>query len=306
MGAGLIIGKQILIMFIILMLGVICNLRGLITKDGTKSLSIVELNIVNPVLIFMSYQTDYEPALMKGLMWAFLLAAISFAAAIPFSMIFVPKKSRYSVIQRFSVVYSNCGFMGIPLIMNIYGSNGVLYLTAYITLFNLLVWTHGYMMMKGKRDFSTLVKALLSPSVIATVLGFIFYITQIRLPEIPYKAMDYISAMNTPLAMLIAGATVAQTNILKAFKGIEIYRVCAGKLLIVPALTFALVRFTPAPDIVKMVITIAAACPVATTGTMFAITMDRHPQKCSEFFAVTTVLSGLTLPLVTMLCEKLL
>ena len=306
MGAGLIIGKQILIMFIILMLGVICNLRGLITKDGTKSLSIVELNIVNPVLIFMSYQTDYEPALMKGLLWAFLLAAISFAAAIPFSMIFVPKKSRYSVIQRFSVVYSNCGFMGIPLIMNIYGSNGVLYLTAYITLFNLLVWTHGYMMMKGKRDFSTLVKALLSPSVIATVLGFIFYITQIRLPEIPYKAMDYISAMNTPLAMLIAGATVAQTNILKAFKGIEIYRVCAGKLLIVPALTFDLVRFTPAPDIVKMVITIAAACPVATTGTMFAITMDRHPQKCSEFFAVTTVLSGLTLPLVTMLCEKLL
>lgn len=306
MGAGLIIGKQILIMFIILMLGVICNLRGLITKDGTKSLSIVELNIVNPVLIFMSYQTDYEPALMKGLLWAFLLAAVSFAAAIPFSMIFVPKKSRYSVIQRFSVVYSNCGFMGIPLIINIYGSNGVLYLTAYITLFNLLVWTHGYMMMKGKRDFSTLVKALLSPSVIATVLGFIFYITQIRLPEIPYKAMDYISAMNTPLAMLIAGATVAQTNILKAFKGIEIYRVCAGKLLIVPALTFALVRFTPAPDIVKMVITIAAACPVATTGTMFAITMDRHPQKCSEFFAVTTVLSGLTLPLVTMLCEKLL
>ena len=306
MGAGLIIGKQILIMFIILVLGVICNLRGLITKDGTKSLSIVELNIVNPVLIFMSYQTDYEPALMKGLLWAFALSAISFAAAIPFSMIFVPKKSRYSVIQRFSVVYSNCGFMGIPLINNIYGSNGVLYLTAYITLFNLLVWTHGYMMMKGKRDFSTLIKALLSPSVIATVLGFIFYIASLRLPEIPYKAMDYISAMNTPLAMLIAGATVAQTNILKAFKGIEIYRVCAGKLFIVPALTFALVWLTPAPDIVKMVVTIAAACPVATTGTMFAITMDRHPQKCSEFFAVTTVLSGLTLPLVTMVCDKLL
>ena len=306
MGAGLIIGKQILIMFIILVLGDICNLRGLITKDGTKSLSIVELNIVNPVLIFMSYQTDYEPALMKGLLWAFALSAISFAAAIPFSMIFVPKKSRYSVIQRFSVVYSNCGFMGIPLINNIYGSNGVLYLTAYITLFNLLVWTHGYMMMKGKRDFSTLIKALLSPSVIATVLGFIFYITNLRLPEIPYKAMDYISAMNTPLAMLIAGATVAQTNILKAFKGIEIYRVCAGKLIIVPALTFALVWLTPAPDIVKMVVTIAAACPVATTGTMFAITMDRHPQKCSEFFAVTTVLSGLTLPLVTMVCDKLL
>lgn len=306
MGAGLVIGKQILIMFIILALGVVCNLKGVITKDGTKSLSVVELNIVNPVLIFMSYQTDYEPALLKGLMWAFALSAISFAAAIPLATVMVPKKSRYSVIQRFSIIYSNCGFMGIPLIMNIYGKSGVLYLTAYITLFNLLVWTHGYIMMKGQRDFSTLVKALLSPSVIATVLGFVFYITNIRLPQIPYKAMDYISSMNTPLAMLIAGATVAQTNILKAFKGIEIYRVCVGKLIIVPAVTFALVWLTPTPDVVKMVVTIAAGCPVATTGTMFAITMDRHPQKCSEFFAVTTVLSGLTLPLVTMVCDKLL
>ena len=85
MGAGLIIGKQIIIMFIILALGVVCNLKGLITKDGTKTLSVIELNIVNPVLIFMSYQTDYEPALLKGLMWAFLLSAISFAAAIPLS-----------------------------------------------------------------------------------------------------------------------------------------------------------------------------------------------------------------------------
>ena len=306
MGAGLVIGKQILIMFIILALGAVCNLRGVITRDGTKSLSVVELNIVNPVLIFMSYQTDYEPALLKGLMWAFALSAISFAAAIPLARLMVPQKSQYSVIQRFSIIYSNCGFMGIPLIMNIYGKSGVLYLTAYITLFNLLVWTHGYIMMKGQRDFSTLIKALLSPSVIATVLGFVFYITNIRLPQIPYKAMDYISSMNTPLAMLIAGATVAQTNILKAFKGAAIYRVCAGKLIIVPAVTFALVWLTPAPDVVKMVVTIAAGCPVATTGTMFAITMDRHPQKCSEFFAVTTVLSGLTLPLVTMVCDALL
>ena len=293
-------------MFTILLIGLGCSMKGLITKEGTKQLSTVALHIVNPLLIFMSYQSDYSSKLLKGLLWSFLLSGCSFAIMILLATFIIRKKRPDYSLERFSAVYSNCGFMGIPLIMNIYGSNGVLYLTAYITLFNLLVWTHGYMMMKGKRDFSTLVKALLSPSVIATVLGFIFYITQIRLPEIPYKAMDYISAMNTPLAMLIAGATVAQTNILKAFKGIEIYRVCAGKLLIVPALTFALVRFTPAPDIVKMVITIAAACPVATTGTMFAITMDRHPQKCSEFFAVTTVLSGLTLPLVTMLCEKLL
>lgn len=307
MGAGAVIGKQIIIMFIILLLGAVCHLRGLITKEGTKSLSIVELNIVNPVLIFMSYQTDYQPALMKGLLWAFLLSAISFALAIALSYVLVRKSERYCVIQRFSVIYSNCGFMGIPLISNIYGSEGVLYLTAYVTLFNLLVWTHGYMMMKGQRDFSSLVKALRSPSVIAVFAGFLFYVFKVHLPEIPYKSLEYISSINTPMAMLIAGATVAQTNIFKALtKSIQIYKVCMVKLLIVPLVTLGVIMLMPAPSMVKMVVTIAAGCPVATTGTMFAITMDRHPQKCSEFFAVTTVLSGLTLPLVTALGDNLL
>ena len=228
MNAGQVIGTQILIMFIILMLGVVCNLRGIITKDGTKSLSAVELNIVNPILIFMSYQSEYRSELMTGLMWSFILSLVSFALAITLAMVFVPKKSDYSVVQRFSVIYSNCGFMGIPLVKNIYGDEGVLYLTAYVTIFNLLVWTHGYILMKGERDFSSLKKALFSPSVIATIVGFVFYYTNIRLPEVPARSMQLISDMNTPLAMLIAGATVAQTSILKAFRSAAMYRVCIG------------------------------------------------------------------------------
>ena len=305
MNAGQVIGTQILIMFIILMLGVVCNLRGIITKDGTKSLSAVELNIVNPILIFMSYQSEYRSELMTGLMWSFILSLVSFALAITLAMVFVPKKSDYSVVQRFSVIYSNCGFMGIPLVKNIYGDEGVLYLTAYVTIFNLLVWTHGYILMKGERDFSSLKKALFSPSVIATIVGFVFYYTNIRLPEVPARSMQLISDMNTPLAMLIAGATVAQTSILKAFRSAAMYRVCIGKLIIVPAVTFAALSVFNAPAMVKMVVTIAAGCPVATTGTMFAISMDRFPEKSSEFFAATTVLSGLTLPLVTYICDKL-
>jgi predicted permease len=54
---------------------------------------------------------------------------------------------------------------------------------------------------------------------------------------------------------------------------------------------------------VQMGVLIASACPVATTGTMFAIQYDKNPERCSEFFAVTTLLSGLTLPVVTMLGE---
>jgi len=296
---GLLIGRQILIMFIILVIGAFCYLKGLITKEGTKQLSAVELQLVNPLLIFMSYQKEYNAKLLNGLLWSFVLSAVSFTVTILLSYVFIGKNREDKDIERFAAVYSNCGFIGIPLINGIYGTDGVLYLTAYVTFFNLLVWTHGYMTMKGERDFSSFLKALRSPSVIAVFIGLICYLTNIRLPDVPKTAMQYVSDMNTPLAMLIAGATAAQTNILKALKKPAVYLVSSMKLLVFPACAFAVCRFLGAPQIVLMTVTIAAACPVATTGTMFAIRMDKKPELCSEFFTITTLLSALTLPLIT-------
>ena len=296
---GLLIGRQILIMFIILVIGAFCYLKGLITKEGTKQLSAVELQLVNPLLIFMSYQKEYNAKLLNGLLWSFVLSAVSFTVMILLSYVFIGKNREDKDIERFATVYSNCGFIGIPLINGIYGTDGVLYLTAYVTFFNLLVWTHGYMTMKGERDFSSFLKALRSPSVIAVFIGLICYLTNIRLPDVPKTAMQYVSDMNTPLAMLIAGATAAQTNILKALKKPAVYLVSSMKLLVFPACAFAVCRFLGAPQIVLMTVTIAAACPVATTGTMFAIRMDKKPELCSEFFTITTLLSALTLPLIT-------
>ena len=281
-------------------------MKGLITKEGNKQLSKVALYIVNPMLIFMSYQDcEYSSTLLKGLLWSFLLSGISFGVMILLSTLIISQKRPEHSLERFSVVYSNCGFIGMPLIRGIYGDEGVLYLTAYITLFNILVWTHGYMTMKESRDFKSFVKAATSPSVIAVFVGLLSYLTQKHLPDILHSSLKYISEMNTPLAMLIAGSAAAQTNVLKALKNKALYMVSVYKLLALPLVAFLLVHFLPAPHMVKMVVLIASACPVATTGTMFAIQFDKNPERCSEFFAVTTLLSGITLPIVTMLGEML-
>ena len=292
-------------MFLIMLLGGFCGFKGIISKDGLKQLSTIELHIVNPLLIFMSYQTDLNSKLLKGLGWAFALSAISFAATITFATLVIPRKRPDFDIERFSSIYSNCGFIGIPLINGIYGQEGVFYLTAYITLFNLLVWTHGYVTMKGERDLSAVLNALKNPSVIAVVIGLTCYLTNLRLPSVPAASLDIVTSMNTPLAMLIAGATASQTNFLKAMKNSGIYLVSGMKLIAVPALCYGLMRLTHAPELVVMTLTIASGCPVATTGTMFAVLFDKKPERCSQFFAVTTVLSGLTLPLLTTVCVKL-
>ena len=299
----MVILRQIVIMFIILLIGFGCSMKGLITKEGNKQLSAVALHIVNPLLIFMSYQSDYSSKLLRGLLWSFLLSGLSFAVTIGLSTLLIKKKRPEHDLERFSAVYSNCGFIGIPLIRGIYGAEGVLYLTAYITLFNILIWTHGLMTMKGSKDMKSFLNSLKAPSVVAVFIGLIFYLLQIRLPDFLHTSLQYVSDMNTPLAMLIAGSAAAQTNVVKALKNNGLYIVAALKLVALPLAAMALLHFIPAPHMVQMVVLIASACPVATTGTMFAIQYDKNPERCSEFFAVTTLLSGLTLPVVTMLGE---
>ncbi len=296
-----IIGMRVIIMAIILIIGAIAYKTKVVSKEGTKQLSAVELNIVNPLLIFMSYQTDYDPARLKGLMWTFLLSIISFAITIALAMLIKRKGAENYSVERFSCIYSNCGFMGIPLISALFGSNGVLYLTAYITVFNLLVFTHGYMLMKEQTDFSAFKSALRSPTIIATIIGLILYVTNIRIPSVSGEAFQFVADMNTPLAMLIAGATAAQSNLIKALGDRKILTTAFCKLILLPAIVVGVMKLMPAaiPNMPKIIVCIACACPAATTGTMFALLFDKNAKRCSEIFALTTILSLITLPVIT-------
>ena len=298
---GILIGQRIIIMFSILLIGALAYKKGLITKTGTKQLSDVELKLVNPILIFMSYQKDYDSKMTQNLIWAFVLSVISFVIAIALSYLLVGKKNKDYVIERFAMVYSNCGFLGIPLINGIFGSEGVLYLTGYVTVFNLLVWTHGLMSMKEQIDFSSAVKALKSGAVIAVFIGLPCYLLQLRVPSVAAQALQYVADMNTPLAMLIAGATTAQTNVLNILKKPRNYLVCFYKLLLVPLAVFAVIRWFNLPTIVVATVTIATACPLATTCIMFALSLDKNAEKGSEIFSMPTLLSALTLPVVTII-----
>ena len=302
-----IIGMRVLIMSIILVIGAIAYKTKVISKEGTKQLSAVELKLVNPMLIFMSYQQDFNSELLKGLLWSFLLSAGSFAVMIPLSMFLKRKGKENWSVERFSCIYSNCGFMGIPLIRGLYGDEGVLYLTAYITVFNLLVFTHGYMMMKEDTDLSAFVKALKSPTIISVIVGVICYVTKLRLTGIPAvggviaEALQFVADMNTPLAMIIAGATAAQSDLLRSLKDLGTMTTAFYKLILVPAAVVLLMSLVPhaIPLMPRLTVCIACACPAATTGTMFALLFDKNAKHCSEIFAITTVLSMLTLPLVS-------
>ena len=298
--------NQAVIMLILICLGILCYKIGIISESGSKELSRLALLVINPIVIFMAYQKKLEARLLKGFAAALLLGVISFFIAAIISYTAVrKKKNRETDKERFSCVYSNCSFMGIPLIQALLGSEGVFYLTAYLTAFNILVWTHGVIMMSGQKSMKNIVNALTSSSVIAICLGFIFFMTGLRLPGFLGNTLDLVGSMNTPVAMIVAGATIARTNILKALKNPRIYYITFLTLILIPAVVAMVFSFIPADKTVELSVLIAVSAPAATMCTMFSLRYDRNSLYASEIFAVTTLASVITMPAIVSLYQKL-
>jgi predicted permease len=298
--------RQTVIMLMLIAVGVLCNKTKLISESSNRDLSKFVLQVVNPAVIFMSYQTDYRPELARDLLFAFALSGVSFAVTLALAYIFVRKREdRETEIERFSAVYSNCGFMGIPLADALFGMEGVFYLTAFITVFNLLAWTHGIILISGEHSVKQVVKVFYSPTIISIALGLICFFLQIRLPDVPARAVGYIKELNTPLAMVVSGVSIANTNIPKLLRNVRVYLICALRLLVLPAAVVLSTAFLPVNEKVLVTVAVASAAPPAAMCTLQSIRYGRNALYASEIFAAGTVLSVATLPLIVRLTECL-
>lgn len=298
---------QIVIMFIMILIGIICYKTKVISGEANKTLSNIVLMLINPMVIFTSYQIDFDMKLFKGLLISIVLAILGFAITIVISYILIRKTNKSDfTIERFCCIYSNCGFIGIPLVNGMFGKEGVFYLTAYVTIFNIILWTQGVIMMTGEKNFKELSKALISPAIISIVLGLLFFILRIHLPNPILDAFNYIASMNTPFAMLVAGVSIAQTNILKSLKKLRTYWICIIKLLIVPIILLLLLTPFNISKTILLTFILATACPTGASATLFALKYNKDSIYASELFALTTIFSIVTIPLVVTVAESIL
>ena len=134
-----IILEKLLIMMVMGLIGFICGKTKLIDGDTNKKLSNLSLLIINPLLIFVSYQTPYSSDIAAGLGIVFLLSLLSFGIQLGAALLFVKKKNNPHIgVERMSLAFSNNGYIGIPLVQGVFGAQGVIYMTVFVTVFNIV------------------------------------------------------------------------------------------------------------------------------------------------------------------------
>jgi predicted permease len=300
-----VLGK-VFILFLMIAVGYICAKWNLVSENGAKEMSSVLFYVVTPCLIVSSLQSAIGEVSLLNLAVSGVLSAVSFGIFIAISfLLFRGEGPERRNLLRFASVYSNCGFIGLPLVQGLIGEKGVAYASVYIAVFNLFVWTHGLAMMGGGKGKGRWKKLVLNPGIIGLAFGISLYTFSVRLPGIFLEPISFFSSLNTPLAMIVIGVYIARVPFRSMFGDRCLYRLSVYRLLLLPAVCFAIFLLFHVDRTVFLSMLILNAAPAGANTVMFAAQFGGDTKLASRAVAVTTLFSMLTLPVFPVLANLL-
>lgn len=298
--------NQILVLFIIILLGFILKKMNIIDELLIKKLSALLLKITMPALIISSMQLkQVDQAILKECMFIFVFSGFIYSISILFA-IFLTKVTKCNKadegVYRFMLVFANVGFMGFPVLTAILGKESLFYGAIFNLPFNFLVYTIGIYFLKKKSENKNDLtwKIFVNPGVVAVLIGLILFIFNIKLPFALNQAVIMIGDLTVPLSMLIIGGVLTNIHLKEVLSNWRIYLFSLLRLIAFPLMVLCIVRLFTSNEYIIGTAFILTAMPMATNGVILAEQYEGNARLASEAIFVSTLLSIVTIPVIAL------
>lgn len=289
---------------IIVALGFLLGRRGKISEHTNRDLANLLLTVFMPAALFSAFPDTYNDAALEVFASGLLAGVIVMLALIMVSKAIFNKKwlrgdMRYEA--QFAMIFNNATFLGYPIVVNTFGSSGVIAYCGFIVAFNVALFSYGEWLFERKINKKLIKGVLLNPNIIGVLLGMLVFLAEIRLPEFIDSAVEFVGAATTPVSLICVGYMLSKANLRTLVKKWRVAVVALIQLVVGPLLTFVLLRLLHFSDEVVQVCTLIQALPTATSLGLFATKYGKDEVNASELVAMSTVLSVVTLPVMVTL-----
>lgn len=307
---------KIVSLIIVVLAGFVLVRTGLLKKEDSLPLSKIAVYLLSPCVIISSFSVEMNTTVAKNLFLCFLYAILA-----NFLFLFLGtllRKVLYlNVVEEMSLEYTNCGNFVLPIVASVLGAEYLLYVSAYITVYNLLLWTHGLYLFQGKsvtgrESAYSFVKGILNPNLLAILFGLFLFITKLSLPTPIALAISDLGKMIGPFTMLITGIVLGGMPIKKLSSYKKIYLIAFLRLLAFPFFYLLLMKlcsmmfgFLNNPTLF-LVTFLSAAAPTAANVTQLAILFRKEEEYASCINVFTTLLTVISIPVMVLISEKIL
>ncbi|HHV41834.1 MAG TPA: hypothetical protein GXX72_03175 [Clostridiaceae bacterium] len=304
--------EPVAILLIIIAVGFILQRLKLLTRAGAREMTMLLMKVILPCVIINSFQIPYKPQIANNMLIAFFsaVAAMTLSAFVSFFVFSTTEPDDKKISLVYATLFSNAGFFSLPVLESIAGAEGVVYGSMFLLVFNIFTWTVGIWLMEYKRnrDLSLLAQVkrlIINPGIVGIVVALILFFTRWSLPGVLGLTVKGISALNTPLAMIVVGFQIGD-NIDHAFK-IDAKVVLSGLLrnVVLPLLTLIWIVLLIEDEILAVAALVPAAAPTAANAVIFAYAYERDIPTATQCMVFSTLLSLLTLPALIWLARQL-
>lgn len=227
---------------------------------------------------------------------------VSFALAFTVPRFVADSDLEEGGVMRFMLVFSNLGFMGIPVAGAVFGPESIFYVSIFNLTFSILLFSVGVLMLRPDMGKYLDPKLFLNTGLIASVAGLILFVLQVHIPSPFADVFTLLGSTTTPpLAMVVVGALLATLPIEGIFTDKKIWAITLLRLCVIPIAVFLVLRpFVEGPFLLGVPV-LLAAMPVAANAVMLAEEYHVDSTLASKGVFLTTILSLVTLPLITLL-----
>lgn len=288
-------------------IGLFAGRAGIVKGDFDKQLTSLVMKICLPCMIVKSMMGAFSWDELKNcgrlVVIALILWAITFALG---QLVYrLMGKTASARIMRFSMVYTNFTFVGIPVIEALYGDLGVFYFVVFLVPYRMIYYSSAEPMLsppglvRAKRSLGAKLKGWFSPPVVAVFVGLILYLTQIKLPAPVTGVINSLGSCASPLGMLLCGLSLSKYEFKKLLRP-KYFFVPLVRNLLLPALILGLCLLVRLDAVLAQVAVVFTALPTASLLAAFTIQYD--PEQESQFEAAAAVLlstffAAFTIPL---------
>lgn len=300
--------NQVIVLFSLIIIGYIIKKLKLVNESMKDDISSLVINITLPAFILSSMTSNFSREILSN---SIKLVAISFSMyifAIIIGWIFakiIKLKKDEENIYRYIIAFSNCGFMGYPIVNAVLGKQGVFYAAIFNLGFTTFVWTYGVYLIRinqetNQQKMSIKEKFLsaINPALVAVILGFSFFLVGIKLPYVISETLSMIGGVTTPLSMMLIGFILSEIHLKDIINGWRIYLLSLMRLIIMPSLVYLILSYFNFDGYLLQIPVLIAAMPAAANTAIISSRYNGNYQLASKGIFITTLLSIITIPII--------
>lgn len=290
-----------MILLVYLAVGMYCMKVGLIDRDSKEKLVDIILRITLPCMIFNSFNNPLTPEVMKQTALILVVAvSISILSFLLGKVIYNKYPQKKKSILQYCTLVNNSGFLGMPMVYAVYGSEGLFAASIFIIPNRIFMWTAGLAMFTTA-DFRTKCKnILLNPCIVTVFLGIARRMTGFPVPEFLDTAIANTGAVTTPLSMMVIGTMLIGVPWKKLLEP-SIFRLAFVRLIALPLVALFILNLIDAQPLLAGVSLILTGMPAGSTSALLAAKYGADEDYASRCIVTTTIMSLATIPALMLL-----